>query len=1249
MKFSSTLIGVLALLSSSAMAQNNQSVQHGLSGGHHHHEEGGCNLFEVPLNVRTNQSSAIVEGRVVASTSYWDASHHNIYTSHKIEVYKVLKGSSSMAFVEVVTPGGRVGMDLEVVEPSLGLRQGDVGVFFLKPSQVATNGLGFGTSFIGEPVASVQGLIEYDEIDGVAHDHFNRYTDIPREVLNEVEAIVQQPIASVQAYDIDLVSASVLRAVSITNFTPTTVTAGTGTTITINGSGFGATAGTVGFSDANDGGSSFFDVLPSQIVSWNDAQIVVEVPDRAGTGVIRVTENGGGSAGNSASSLSVSYAQLNVESDAISSGTFIAYTVQHIDDNGSGGYTWQKFTDFANDASASASFDRAFDTWVCNSGINWTIGSNTSTDAVASDGINIIRHDNGSELPNGTLGRCTSRYSGCFVNGNTDLNWFVTELDIVFDDGTNWNYSTAAPGFTEFDFESVAVHELGHGHQEGHVINTNEVMHFSISNGEQQRSLSANDLANGNAMMVRNTTTAVCGNSSMTAISCGVVPVADFSATPTTLCAGASVSFTDASTNTPTSWSWDFGDGGSSTSQNPSHTYNTAGTYTVTLTATNASGSDDEIKTNHITVNANPNLSSTGSTDESCATNDGTATVNPSAGSGNYSFQWDAGAGSQTTQTATALSAGTYNVVVTDNVTTCSANTNVTVNDGCGGVAPVADFSASSTSICAGGSVTFTDASTNTPTSWSWNFGDGGSSTSQNPSHTYSTAGNYTVTLTATNASGSDDEIKTNHITVNAAPDLSSTGSTDESCATNDGTATVNPSAGSGNYSFQWDAGAGSQTTQTATALTAGTYNVVVTDNVTTCSANTNVTVNDGCTTGLTQVTAADCGITLGHISEIFLCDPVAGATNYQWEFAPQGGGTTLYKTRNNGQTNMWMSAVAGIQNGTTYDIRVRAFVGGWGAYGPTCSITTPAGAVPSTQLSTSSCNISTSTLQLWVYADAVASATDYEFQFTPQGGGSAVSRLRGSANPNMLLSIVSGLQYGTTYDVQVRAYQGSAVGAYGSICTIQITGSNTTQVRAADCNTTVASFGTLFYCDAVSGATNYEWEFVPQGGGTTRTKTRNNAATNMWFNAVGQIQTTTTYDVRVRALVGGVWGSYGPVCTLTSGSSLTGNNGNNSIASSNTGSMNTNIATVGRMMVYPNPNQGNELMVALSDLSGHAGTARIEIFDIYGKKVHEERVAISGSDVQKMILFDQELQKGVYIVSVLAEGEQYTSKLVVR
>ena len=87
---------------------------------------------------------------------------------------------------------------------------------------------------------------------------------------------------------------------------------------------------------------------------------------------------------------------------------------------------------------------------------------------------------------------------------------------------------------------------------------------------------------------------------------------------------------------------------------------------------------------------------------------------------------------------------------------------------------PVADFSASATTLYEGGIVSFTDLSTNEPSSWSWNF-DGGTlanSTEKSPTVTYNTAGTYNVTLTATNGGGSSTETKTGYITVKEALSL---------------------------------------------------------------------------------------------------------------------------------------------------------------------------------------------------------------------------------------------------------------------------------------------------------------------------------------------------------------------------------------------------------------------------------------------------------------------------------------------
>ncbi len=90
----------------------------------------------------------------------------------------------------------------------------------------------------------------------------------------------------------------------------------------------------------------------------------------------------------------------------------------------------------------------------------------------------------------------------------------------------------------------------------------------------------------------------------------------------------------------------------------------------------------------------------------------------------------------------------------------------ISVSAGATGSAPVAAFSGTPTSGNAPLAVNFTDGSSNAPTGWSWTFGDGGTSAAQNPSHSYTAAGTYTVSLTASNAYGSDGETKTSYVTV---------------------------------------------------------------------------------------------------------------------------------------------------------------------------------------------------------------------------------------------------------------------------------------------------------------------------------------------------------------------------------------------------------------------------------------------------------------------------------------------------
>jgi len=302
----------------------------------------------------------------------------------------------------------------------------------------------------------------------------------------------------------------------VTAYSPTTTYAGTiatGDFLTITGSGFGSTKGTVAFANADDGGSTR--VTPpytSDYVSWSDNSITVKVPEGAGTGTFLVNGNMPGTG-----VLTIPYSHINIYHSSVnfSETTRQRYYLRNLD--GYGGYTFLFNTGFYNTAGAVAAFERALVTWRCATGVSFSTGGTTTNAKVANDGINTVFFDNNLALP--AIGQTITNFQGSGTSGTCDKAntvWWATDIDMRFranppTGSTTWNFSTAAPGSNQIDFESVVLHELGHAHGLGHVISRGQVMHYATIVGASTRTLSANDLAGANAKMAYSTV-ATCFN-----------------------------------------------------------------------------------------------------------------------------------------------------------------------------------------------------------------------------------------------------------------------------------------------------------------------------------------------------------------------------------------------------------------------------------------------------------------------------------------------------------------------------------------------------------------------------------------------------------------------------------------------------------------------------------------------------------------------------------------------------------------
>ena len=268
----------------------------------------------------------------------------------------------------------------------------------------------------------------------------------------------------------------------------------------------------------------------------------------------------------------------------------------------------------------------------------------------------------------------------------------------------------------------------------------------------------------------------------------------------------------------------------------PTATNLTSGTYTVTVT--DIEGCDTSAS---ITIIEPPTLSTTISnfTDVLCnGMNNGNATITINGGTTPYSVLWDAAASNQTTNTASGLTAGNYSVVVTDS-NNCVDSTSVTINE------PTVLSTSISNLIninCFGGndgSATVNALGGTTPYSFLWDPSTGNQTDS---TATTLFVGSYGVLVTDSN--GCTDSVATTIMEPASVISLTIT-TTDVSCfGGNNGLATATPSGGTPPYSYLWGASAGNQTDSTATGLSAGVYDITVSD-INDCVYDPNIVINE--------------------------------------------------------------------------------------------------------------------------------------------------------------------------------------------------------------------------------------------------------------------------------------------------------------------------------------------------------------------------------------------------------------------
>lgn len=756
-------------------------------------------MVPLSLSERVSASSLIVEARVGTKTSFWNSERSMIYTSNELLISRVYKGAAfiSGASIQVISTGGTIGDKSIRVDPELELETGEIGVFML----VNKDG-----NWVSE--SGPQGFIRIDKHDATASDVFHTYPAFS--IQKTLTGLTGLQVTDINAL-LTKVMLNTKRATPvITSISPKTITAGTSSVLTIKGSSFNAAIDTssVQFRNGDDGGLSFIKALKRDYISWSDTMIRLIVRTKAGTGKLRLVIAGNGTT-TSADTLKISYAHLNVVS-----GDSIGYETQQIGMNLNNGITWKLNKRFYDSSGARSAFIRSLERWRCGTYINWDTLGRLNHSAIKADGVNMCAWDSNSNMPSGVLAQCFSYWSGCFTPG---LKWYVNELDIRFrikpTGATNWNYTTGNASSNQFHFESVATHELGHGHQMGHVINSAVVMHYSIANGQTKPGLSANDISAGNYVIAKSGTS-VCGRNGHSKLNSGncaiVAPNPNFNMGQNTICRSENIVFTDSSAGNISAWAWNFGANATPATANTKgpHTvsYSSGGNKTVSLTISTITGNLN--KTKNLTVQNDgkmqPDFSYT-------AAEKGLVTFTNTSNNHN-SNKWYFGDGDSSTDAAPVhrySAGGTYNVRLVSTNTCNTDDSTKTIR------LAWLNFNADQSTACISQPLTFSDSSDNLVTAWTWTFAGGtpASAAGKGPHKvTYNSSGNKSAMLSV-NVSGGGTQTYTRNNLISIGNDTFTSASFIYGYYGKNIVGFENKSSGS-NMTYKWFFGDGDSSTE---------------------------------------------------------------------------------------------------------------------------------------------------------------------------------------------------------------------------------------------------------------------------------------------------------------------------------------------------------------------------------------------------------------------------------------------------
>ncbi|MBK9627083.1 MAG: T9SS type A sorting domain-containing protein [Flavobacteriales bacterium] len=180
-------------------------------------------------------------------------------------------------------------------------------------------------------------------------------------------------------------------------------------------------------------------------------------------------------------------------------------------------------------------------------------------------------------------------------------------------------------------------------------------------------------------------------------------------------------------------------------------------------------------------------------------------------------------------------------------------------------------------------------------------------------------------------------------------------------------------------------------------------------------------------------------------------------------------------------------------------------------------------------------------------------------------------------------------------------------------------------------------------YTWARPGANSYQFEFTLPGEGTFEKVLTGNSNQLVLNWVEDPLVPGVTYHVRTRLSRdhGVTWCPWGEVCLVTITNPQSGiapQAGTSTIASATP-----------KFTAWPNPNNGHDLFIAMSNIDPNVERVGVEMYDLVGKQVVSRQVAIQDGVLKTKVELSTDMGSGVYLLRVSVGSFVTTERIVIQ